>query len=434
MLISQDTNLMKAFIAPNHNPLLGWIADTLFHPLLKAMHNINEVIISESDKAVLRTLKDHRLLFFTNHPSTAEPPLVYHMSNIIGARFKYMASRQVFDWGMGAVGKAISNIGAFSVIAGINDKESLKTARAALAEKSGKLVLFPEGEPTSGENDNLMPFQEGIAALSFWAMDDARKIDPNADITILPGFIKYVIDARTEVILDDLDHSLKKIESKYNISPGNKNILRRFLTIGKYLLLEAEEMYNIKDAESNDFDYRIGRVRHAILDRIADDLRPVNYDYKADAIHKLRNIFALIEMLSIGYPDPKLPKLNNQQLEHYKKESIKAFDFIVMKRDYILSYPSPERLYEWMDRYESYVFGTKPRALGGVPSHLSRKAYITLANHFPLSEYFFDYKKKKKETVSAMLTRLRGDLQKMLDSSQKLSQPLFKPYDVGGDI
>lgn len=422
---------MDPFIPPKFNLALNWTADLLFPVLLRAMHNINEVVIRDSDKEMIRKLKNDRLLFFTNHPTTAEPPLSYYIGNVMGTRFRYMASRQVFDWGFGLVGKAIANIGAFSVIAGINDRESLKTARSTLAAPGGKLVLFPEGEPTSGENDSLMPFQEGIAALSFWALEDAKKVDPKADITILPAFIKYIVDADKEQIVDDLDKSLRKLEKKYSINPGNKNILRRFMTIGKYMLLEAEEEYKIKDAESHDFDYRIGRVRHEILDRLADRMKPTNFDYGADAIQKLRVIFANIEMIAIDYPDPKLPKLNKEEMEWCKREAIKAFDFIVIKRDYLLSRPSPERFYEWLARYESYVFGETPRALGGVASHLPRKAYVSFAQPYKLSEFHSEYKKAKKDTIQNLLGRLRKDLQQMLDESLLLSQPMFQPYDIG---
>ncbi|MDX1961169.1 MAG: 1-acyl-sn-glycerol-3-phosphate acyltransferase [Leptospiraceae bacterium] len=422
---------MEPFIPPKFNAPLNWTVDLLMPVLLKAMHNINEVVISDADKTMLKKHKDDRLLFFTNHPTTAEPPIVFHLGNLMGTRFRYMASRQVFDWAFSIAGTVISNLGAFSVIAGINDRESLKTARATLAAPSGKLVLFPEGEPTSGENDNLMPFQEGIAALSFWALEDAKKMEANADITIVPGFLKYIIDARRETILEDIDNSLKRMEKHFSINPGNKNHLRRMLTVGKYILLEAEEEYGIKDPTSHEFDYRIGRVRHKILDDLAIKLKAQNYNKDNDAIQKFRALFAIIEMISIDYPDPKLPKFTQEELDYCKREAVKSFDFIVIKRDYLLSNPTPERFYEWIARFESYLFGDTPRALGGVASHLPRKAYTSFAKPFKLSEYYADYKKSKKETIQAMITRLRNDLQGLLNEAVKKSAPLYKPFDIG---
>ncbi|MEM7180251.1 MAG: 1-acyl-sn-glycerol-3-phosphate acyltransferase [Spirochaetota bacterium] len=425
---------MKPFISPGFNLPLSWTADLLFPVLLKTVHNINEVVIQEEDKQMLRELKDERVLFFSNHPTTAEPPIAYHIANIMGSRFKYMASRQVFDWSFGLTGLIIANLGAFSVIAGIADRESMKAARSSLSEPKGKLVLFPEGEPTSGENDNLMPFQSGLAQLSFWALDDARKIDKKADIHILPAFMKYIIDAPRREIENDLDKSIRKIEKKYGIPPRDKNLLRRFFTVGRYLVEEAEYEYKIKTPRKHDFDYRIGRVRHAILDNIAEKINAPNYKKKADAIQKLRQLFALLEMISIKYPDPKLPKISDKELEWAKREAVKAFDVIVIKREYLLSYPSPERFYEWLARYESYVFGTTPRAIGGEASHLPRKAYVKFQKPFQLSEYHSLYKKSKKEAVEEMLTRLRTDMQSSLYECMKLSAPIVAPNDVGDDM
>ena len=426
---------MQPFIPPGFNLPLAWTVDMLFPVILKAVQNIDEVVVSNEDRAMLRSLRDERLLFFTNHPTTAEPPITYHLGNLMGARFQYMASRQVFDWNWGVVGRVLSNLGAFSVIAGVNDRESFKTARQSLAKPSGKLVLYPEGEPTSGENDSLMPFQQGVAQISFWALDDARKADPRADIMILPGFIKYVIQGTENEIRSELTGSATKLEKTLGIDPGNKNLLRRFLTIGRVILESAEHDYKIPAASNNDFDYRIGRVRHAILDGVAERFGvPAGYDYKADAIAKLRFLFAQLEMILIDYPDPKLPKLNDAEKEWMHRELVKAFDVIVIKRDYLVSRPTPERFYEWLARFESYVYGKKPRALGGEPSALPRKAHASFARPFPLTEYWSDKKSEKKTGVDKMLKRVRSDMQGLLDEALNMTQPLVKPYDVGDEL
>lgn len=54
-------------------------------------------------------------------------------------------------------------------------------------------------------------------------------------------------------------------------------MLRRFLTVGRYMMEEAEREYNIKDGDKHDFDYRVGRIRHAILDNCADKFQIKGY-------------------------------------------------------------------------------------------------------------------------------------------------------------
>ena len=65
-----------------------------------------------------------------------------------------------------------------------------------------------------------------------------------------------------------------------------------------------------------------------------------------------------------------------------KRECVKAFDFIVIKGDYLASNPTPERFYEWLARYESYIFGKVPRALGGKLRICLAKHTLHLRNHF----------------------------------------------------
>lgn len=424
---------MQSFIAPGFNLPLAWTVDLLHPLLLKSMHNIDEIVISAEDRKMLRTLRDERVLFFTNHPSTAEPPISWAVGNLMGARFRYMASRQVFDWGYGFVGQAIASLGAYSVIAGIADRESLKMSREIMARPGGKLVIFPEGEPTSGENDSLMPFQAGASQLSFWALDDARKVEPDADVTVLEGFIKYTIEASRGETIAVLERALKELEAKMGVDPGKRNLLRRFLHFGKVLLEQAESEYKIPVASKSDFDYRIGRVRHAILDNVAEKLEVKNYDHKADAIVKLRQVWAVVEMLMIEYEDPALPRVTPEELNWAHRECVKAFDMIVIKRDYLLTNPTAERFFEWLARFDSYVLGKTPRALGGLPTPLPRKAHVFFTPPFKLSEYYTSEKRKRKQAVEKLTTRLYTEMDTLLKQSASLTKPLVEPENLGDD-
>lgn len=418
---------MKTFIPGRHNKALLKLIDTLFPVLLKGQQNINEIKISEEDKQKLRDLREKRVLFFCNHPSTAEPPVTFFLSKIMGDRFFYMASRQVFEWGGGMVGKVIANAGGYSVIAGIADRDSLKMSREILARPAGKLAIFPEGEPTSGENENLMPLQKGSAQLGFWGLSDIRRKEPEGEIFVLPAFIKYTINSNRQTIEKNLDKSLGKLEKKLKIEPGNRNFLRRFLSIGRVLLEDAEKEYGIEPAAEHDYDYRIGRVRHALLDSIAEKFGIRNYPRGADAIMKLRHLFSVWELLYLNYPDPKLPKLSKKELGWMKRECVKAFDFIVIKRGYLMERPTAERMYEWLARLESYVFGKTPRALGGEPSPLPRTAHVFIGDAYPVSHYWEQYQTNKRQAVQALSDRAYTELQRMLDASLELNQPINNP-------
>ncbi|MBI3395658.1 MAG: 1-acyl-sn-glycerol-3-phosphate acyltransferase [Spirochaetia bacterium] len=414
---------MDAFLEPTFNLGVAWAVDAALPLLLKTSQNLDGVIISAEDKAALRSLRNERLIYCSNHPSQSEPPVAYYTANVMGARFNYMAARHLFDWGAGFMGRLFQNVGAFSVIAGTADRESIKMARSILGTPSGKLVLFPEGEPTSGENDSLLPFQPGVAQLGFWGLEEARKEEPEADIAVLPVFVKYVISGNREQIRTDIEVSVRLLEKKLGIDPGEKNLLRRFLTVGRVLLEREEKAYNIAPASRADYDYRIGRVRHTILDNVASKLQITGYDTGADAIVKLRHLLAIIDMIGVGFKDPRLPNPSRSDLEWARTQCLHAYDFIVIKRDYLVSYPSPERFYEWLGRFESQVYGgSRVRA---------RKAHVLVGKPFRLSEHAAAYRDDKRKAVDRVTKTLRAEMERLLERSLELSKPLVQPADVG---
>ena len=420
---------MAQFIPPSFNLPLAWSVDFAFPWLLKMQHNIEEIVVDPEDRKMLRTLRHERLIYLSNHPSTSEPPIAYYIANIMGTRFRFMAARKVFDQAYGFVGKVIQSLGAFSVIAGATDREAIKTAREILAGNRGKLALFPEGEPTSGENDSLLPLQPGVAQLGLRSLEEARKSDLSADILVLPAFVKYIYTGTDAKIKAELFSSLRKIEDRYKIDPENKNLLRRFLTIGGILLRETEAEYEIDVNEEHrkDYEFRIGRVRHTILDNIGSKLNITGFDFKADAIVKLRQVLTMLEVVELELEGRRRApqKITPKELEWAHGECKKAYNFIVINPDYLISRPTTERFYEWLYRFESHVFGaTAPRP---------RRAVVRFATSFKLSEYFGEYTNDKKEATMRLTTRLRSELQLLLDKCLELTEPIVRPYDLLGE-
>lgn len=419
--------MAEAFIPPAFNLPVAWMIDFSMPLLLKQVQNIDRVVFRPEDAKLLRSLKNERLIYASNHPSTAEPPIAYCAAMRMGSRFHYMAARQVFDWGYGFVGRFIQSIGAFSVIPGVADRESLKASRAILASPAGKLCLFPEGEPTSGENDSLMPFQPGIAQLGFWSLEDARKTEPNADVKILPAFVKYIIKGTDASIKVELHTALRVIETELEIDPGNRNLLRRFLFIGRILLERAEREYRVPAGSAADYDYRIGRIRHAILDQVQERFNFAHWDPKADAIQKLRFLLAQLEIIEVGIAEAeRLPRLTKVELEWAKQECMRAYSFISARPEYIIARPTAERFFEWLVRYENAVLGkSKQRA---------RDAHVFYGPVTSLGAIYDDYKKNKRKVVDQVTRELRESMDVLLTRSLELSQPIVRPGDVGDEI
>ncbi len=398
--------------------------DASIKSLLQIVHNIDDVIISEKDKETLKSLQKERLIYISNHPSTREPPIAYVIGNLLYSRFHYMAAREVFDWGYGLVGKVIQSIGAYSIIAGTADRESLKATRSILAAPAGKLVLFPEGEPTGGENDNLLPFQMGVTQLGFWGYEDAIKMDANAEIYVLPAFVKYRMIGSSRDIQKDVDKSLDRMESHFGLEKKGKTAMHRLLSIGKQMILENEKQFGITPEDSQSFDYRIGQLRHKILNFVADSVGLKKFNKEANAIEKLRTILSTFEMVSLGLPDPKKELPSLEAAKWGRKQCQKAYDFITIQTSYLSEFPSAERLYEWIYRFETELFGsTKPRPT---------RAYVTFSKPIQLSEKYKEYKtsKNKKEVVEQLTVEFREKIQELLKEEQKKSKILFPDTHV----
>jgi hypothetical protein len=296
-------------------------------------------------------------------------------------------------------------------------------AKSVLAADGGKLVIYPEGM-CSGENDNLVPFMPGIAQIGFWGLEDARKKDPKADVKVLPTFVKYTLSGTAYTLYREIETSLEKIEHVLHIKSGNKNLLRRFLTVGRVLLEEAEREYGITYIEDKDYNFRVGRIRHAALNKAAEILQ-IQFEEQEDAIHKIREVFTVLDGINSGL-SKKGPKLTNKELAAVQKDVDRAYLFLVIKPEYLLAYPSAERFMEWLHRFENLVFGkTNPRP---------RRARVVIAKPFGLSEYYEDYKKDKKKTVDEVTSRLRKDIEKLLTESIPLTKPIVTPFEVGEDL
>ncbi len=410
---------IKSFIPAKFNLPVLWFTDLTLPLLLKAVHNIDAIEISNEDKQILKSMQNERLIYVSNHPTTKEPPVAYNSANIMNSRFYYMAAREVFSWGAGLVGDFIQSIGAFSVLAGAPDRESLKAAREILASRSGKLVLFPEGEPTSGMNDTLLPFQPGVSQLGFWGLEDALKADPNAKVNVLLTYVKYRMNTSIDWMQKDIDQSLTRLEARLGISKTGKDIVHRFLSVGKRMIEREEREYgiHIEPDKLEDFDYRLGRMRHAMLDNIAIKANIPKWDKGTNAIEKLRKILSTLELVVIGAPNPKgeLPSL--EMATWARKAAVKAYEFISIQTSYIKELPSAERLYEFLYRYENEIFGeTKNRP---------HKAVVRVAKPFLINEYYESYKTDKKKTVEELTTRLKHDMENLLNEEIQKSTPLF---------
>lgn len=421
--VAQFVSAKQAFIPHDFHLPTAWAVDAALPFILKSVLNIEGIEIAPEDRRLLRSLRDGRLLYMSNHPTTVEPPVAYAAANAMGSRFHYMASRVVFNWYGGVLGEVIRRLGAFSVLPGAGDRESIRTARHILASPQGKLVIYPEGM-MSGENDNLLTFMPGAMQLGFWGLEDARKAEPAADIPVLCAFVKYIALGSRQAHLQEIHRGLGRLEARLGIDPGTKGLLRRYLTIGRVLLENAEREYHIPMAATTDYEYRVGRARHAALDAAAEAIG-IDLDHNDDALAKIRALFGAVESVEAGFPGSLRHKPDAARISEAKRHIERAYTFLVIRRDYLLSRPTAERCYEWLGRYETQVFGeSKPRP---------RVARLMMARPFYIGDYYEEYHNNRRKGMDLAMQRVRRELEMLMARGALLTEPIVEPYQAGDD-
>ncbi|MBE7439936.1 MAG: 1-acyl-sn-glycerol-3-phosphate acyltransferase [Spirochaetales bacterium] len=414
----------ETFIPPRLDVPALWAIDAILPVLCKTALNIESIEIDPEDIKALRHLRQGRLLYMSNHPSTVEPPVAFAVASRLGTRFHFMASRVVFNWYAGLLGQIIRRVGAFSVLPGAGDRDSIRTARSILAAPDGKLAIYPEGM-MSGENDNLINFMPGAIQLGFWGLEDARKKDPSARLPVLCAFVKYIANGKPETLDREITESIGRLEKKLRIDPGEKNLLRRFLTVGRVLLENAERDYRIPPGAEHDYEYRVGRARHAALDAAARAL-DLELPLRADALSKIRELFAAVEAVETGFGGSLKYKPNPAGLQAAKRHIDRAYTFLILRPAYLLERPTAERFIEWLLRFETVVFGEAQLR--------PRKARVLFARPFYLDDYLNDYQTDRKAGLEKALGRVRSELEALLARGIEMTAPLVKPQDAGSDF
>ncbi len=159
---------------------------------------------------------------------------------------------------------------------------------------------------------------------------------------------------------------------------------------------------------------------------MADKFKIKGYNKETHAIDKLRYLLSIVEMKTVNYPDPRLPDITNDELEWMRRECQKAYNFISIHTEYLISYPTAERMYEWLRHYEEYLFGES--------KFRPRKAVVKISPVLSIKSFYPEYQSSKKKAIKQVTEILRREMQILLEECKKLTQPIVRPYDVGDDI
>lgn len=390
--------------------------------LLRRFCEVSEVVIPDTDIARLQALRGERLLLTPNHPTNADPALLFALGKAANIPFHYLACRETFDNLGGLWGRIIQNLGAYSVVRGTADRESFRMTRRILASPGGKVVIFPEGEVYS-QNDTLLPFQSGVTQLAFWALEDLQKAgETTANVSLLPVAVRYTfVEDMSKPIVESLvrlEWSLRRPDIRYRL-PEPADPYTRLRQIGIAMLETLEDEYGLKAGmDTDNLTPRMNALKAMLLDRAAA-LIGVRLSPDSPLPERMRTLINAVYAVTHEEPDaPRSPyraRLHRQQAARVAplmQDLNRVANWIAVQDDYVRARPTPERMADTLRRLEVEAFG-KPRL------HGPRRALVRVGDPLPLAPCFAAYRADKRAAIARVTEELEGAVQGLLDEPHK---------------
>lgn len=396
------------FRAPRPSRTVLGLCTRLLPRILLKGYDIVSVGYRDGELQRFRELLEHRVLITPNHPTHAEPALLFHLSRQVGVDFLYLSNRESFERLMGLFGWLLTRTGAYSIVRGAPDRESFKFTRRVLAEKRAPLVIFPEGEVYS-QNDSLLPFQAGVFQLAFLALDDMAKAGHHAPLFVQPVAIRYRF---VEDMRGPIRESLARLESKLGLAESSGNEpYPRLRRIGDAVLTAAEKAYRLPQGGSDDLNPRIDAVRERIVQRVAEALDVEETELGRTLPDRMRALINRVNRISTDEPSPvsayqdKLLREEGERIRPLNRDLQRLANWIAVRDGYVGELATQERLVDTLWRLESEVLGQ--RVLRG-----KRECWLRLAEPIDLATYLH---LPRKEAIQSVTLKAETSIQALLE-------------------
>lgn len=403
------------FVPPRHNPLLCRLTHALLPSIAPSWANIQDVRMESADLERLRALGSSRAILAPNHPTGLDPVILFWVSRMLGEHFYYLAAREAL---VGAKGWLMNQVGAYSVIRGFPDRESIRATRRLLSEQDRKVVIFPEGEIYE-HNDTLLAFQPGVAQLGFWALEDLAKLKKEPALPLVPVAFKYrLCDSPRPAI----ENSLRAMEAALDLDRGKLTAYERLRRIAETMLKSLEAEMGLKSDPGRPLSERIREYRSAFIRRLAGSIG-AELDPEmttAEQLHDLSNeLRAWVGELPDEHHDYDLRRYRRRmEIAAPLFAELQRFqNFIAVTGDYIAQNPTAERFLEILGRLETELFGE-------IRHRVSREALVRVGTPIRLEERLAEYRDNKRGTVRAVTAELEGQIRTKLQELSAAGTPL----------
>jgi hypothetical protein len=404
------------FVPPRQNDFLIRVAHTFLPLIANAAARIRDVRVEPEDFARLQELEPQRAILSPNHPTGSDPIVLFWLSRMLGQPFHYLAAREVL---VGFKGWMMNQVGTYSVIRGVPDRESLRATRRLLAELDRKVVIFPEGEIYE-HNDTLLAFQSGVPQLGFWALDDLEKSKKRLAMPIVPIAVKYrCIDSPRQAI----ENSLADLERALSLAAApNLTHYQRLLRVGDRVLQSLEREERLKPEEGADLPQRIRCAKQHMLQRVAERIG-TQIDERQQPADQLHALFNDLKQW-VGMHDGDFSEYDERLYQRKMEVAGPLFrdlerlqNFLAFTGDYIAAEHTAERFMDVLGRLEEEV-------LGEVRHRVPREALVRIAPPIRLEERYDDYRKNKRQVVGEVTRQMESTIRDMLQELSARATPI----------
>ena len=405
---------MLDFKPPKENRVVIGTVKLMLPLLMRLSRKVAHVDIDPESLNRLKSIDGFSTILVPNHPTYADPHVMFAVSQRCGERFRYLAARETFDrltWGKWR-GFFMARLGAYSVARGAVDRDSFRLTREMLTKAEQKLVIFGEGV-ISHQNETIMPFQSGIVQFGFWALHDMEKAGNLKPLYLVPVGLKYIYKKdmwrEIEQALTNLEHC---VLSAHTDPPTE--LCDRVKHVGARLLMTLAKKYHLHLSEESSLNERIELMREHILSQIENFMAIVPQpDW-----HPLRRVRAIQKQIDeVTYRD--VDEMTEYEKVIHKQRIDRFLQFftdlrcivnsIAIYEGYIGEHPSQERFLEVITRLEVEVFG-RSKVKGPLD------AFVRIGTPKNLLDIYEAYKKEKRQTTQQITLELETEVQNIVAS------------------
>ena len=291
----------------------------------------------------------HGVILTPNHVREADPVSLAHLAREMPCPIYAMASWHLFNQGW-AQTFALRLMGAFSVYREGLDRMAVDEAVRILHHAERPLLIFPEGV-TSRTNDRMLALMEGPAFIARTAARRRAK-DNLGKVVIHPVALRYLFEGDLERACDGV---LTDIERRLTWRPSTgMPLVNRIIQVGNALLTLKELQYGLETVGG-------GSLRDRQTNLVNHLLHPLETEWLGKHQDGMGIIQRIKSLRMRIFPDLSRPDLDeverarrwSQMEDTYLAQQVECYP-----GDYIMAFPSVDRILETVEKFEQDLTGT----------------------------------------------------------------------------